>query len=108
MAKNVGLVDKVGDSFERIANAEEAKTAQQKNITKSTKSYENKVESMIYENRKSDLMRVTITIPDNMLESLEKISWQRRKAKLPYSISSLIRESISAYLETASTGPDLR
>jgi hypothetical protein len=100
MAKNVGLGDNIGSSFERIANAEEAKSStKQKNIqTKSKKTENIEDESMIYENSKSDLMRVTITLPDNMLEALEKISWSRRKAKQPYSISHIIRESITAYL----------
>lgn len=53
-------------------------------------------------NPKSDFVKVSVTLPPEIHESLLDISRQRRRAKQPYMISDLVREALAQWLVAAS------
>jgi hypothetical protein len=69
-------------------------------VPKPEESPEVKIRKPISEirNSKSDFVKLSVTVPPEMFEALQKLSMSRRQAKQPYMMSDLIREAVRSWL----------
>ncbi len=49
-------------------------------------------------NRKSDFVKISVTLPPDMHETLQELSHTRRKRREPHMISDLVREALAGWL----------
>lgn len=50
-----------------------------------------------FRNTKSDFVKVSVTLPPEMFDTLQDLSRERRKAKQEFTMSALIREAVEAW-----------
>lgn len=52
-------------------------------------------------NPKSDFVKMSITVEPELFESVQELSQQRRKLKMEFTFSAIIRDALKQYLQSA-------